>query len=481
VNRPITRLFVLVLIMFGALIGATSRWAVFDASALQNNKLNARTLLETQDIQRGTIFAANGTAIADSIRQPDGHYVRHYPYGPQFADPIGYSFPNQGSVGLEAYDNGVLAGTPLDHESVIDQLEGKQTGGDSVYTTLDPAAQEVAIEALDATHLTGAVVAMVPSTGAITVFASDPSYNPNLVAKGTGSAAFLHSGGSLFDQVAQGAPGEPPGSIQKVVTAIAAIDSGKFTPLSTVDGNSPQTFQGIPLNNDGNTSYGYVTLTYALTNSINTVYANVAQDLGGPILQKYMYRLGYYSNPPIDLPGNELTPSGVVENGKLVPPTGAVDVPLMGIGEGHLYVTPLQMLMVASAVANGGKLMRPYLTEKVLNADGVTVQRTKPSLFSTAMKPSTAAAVTTMMEDVVDDGTAAKALAGFDIKPIAGKTGTAELGNSTTSLNDAWFIAFAPGKDIAVAVVVEKTPLYGASAAAPIATEVIQSLVGANG
>lgn len=470
-NRPIARVFILVLVMFAALIAYTSRWTVFDATALQDNKLNARTLLETLDIRRGTIYAADGTVIADSVRQSDGTYARRYPYGPLFAAPVGYSYPDQGSVGLEAYDDGFLAGTPLDHQSVIDQLEGKQSGGDSVYTTLDPAAQRVALQALAATHLTGAVVAMVPSTGAIRVFATYPTYDPNKIPAG--------SAGVQFDRVTEAQ--DQPGSIQKVVTAIAAIDSGKFTPDSLVNGNSPQTFEGIPLNNDGNTSYGTISLTDALTQSVNTVYANVAQDLGGRVLQKYMDALGYYSDPPIDLPSGELTPSGVVIGAKRIQPSDGVDVPLVGIGEGELYVTPLQMVMVAAAVANGGKLMRPHITDRVVNADGVTVESVKPTALDTVMKSSTAAAVTTMMEGVVEDGTATQALAGFAIKPIAGKTGTAELGNSTNSPNDAWFIAFAPGRDIAVAVVVEKTFDYGASAAAPIAREVIQSLVGASG
>jgi peptidoglycan glycosyltransferase len=475
VNRPIARLFIFVLVMFAALIGFTSRWTVFDASALQNNRLNQRTLLETRNVPRGTIYAQNDTVIADSLRE-GGVYVRHYPYGALFADPIGFSFPNQGSVGLEDYDNAVLAGTPLDHESVIDQLEGKQTAGDSVYTTLAPTAQQVAMQALETTHLDGAVVAMVPSTGAIRVFASEPSFDPNLVGESKPQPA----GDSYFDQVAEGAPGEPPGSIQKVVTAIAAIDSGKLTPLSIENGNSPQTFEGIPLNNDGDLSYGDITITDGLTNSVNTVYANVAQTVGGDLLARYMYRLGYYRDPPIDLPSDELTPSGVRDaHNHLVAPQDS-DVPLMGIGEGQLYVTPLQMVMVAAAVADGGKLMRPYLTARVVNADGVVVRRTTPTLFSTVMKPSTATAVTAMMEDVVDDGTAADALAGFDIKPIAGKTGTAELSNAPNSPNDAWFIAFAPGHDIAVAVVVDHTTKYGADAAAPIAAEVIQSLVGAS-
>lgn len=478
-NRPIARLFVLVLVMFGALVAYTSRWSVFDASALQNNKLNARTLLETQDIQRGSIYAADGTVIADSVRE-NGRYVRRYPYGSLFANPIGYSFPNQGSVGLEAYDNGVLQGTPLDHQSVIDQFEGKQTGGDKVYTSLVPAAQEVALRDLEASQHTGAVVAMVPSTGAITVFASYPTYNPNLVPHLSYQHALdANPNGPEVDRVTQAE--DYPGSAQKVATAIAAIDSGKLTPTSILDGNSPQTFEGIPLNNDGNTSYGDVSLTYALTNSINTVYANVAQDIGGAILGKYLYRLGYYHDPPIDLPSNELAASGVRFKPTSLVPISQSDVPLVGIGEGQLEVTPLQMLMVTAAVANGGRLMRPHITQRVVNADGVTVTQVKPTLFSTVMKPSTAAALTMMMEGVVQDGTASKALAGFDITPIAGKTGTAELGNSTNAPNDAWFIAFAPGRDIAVAVVVEKTLDYGASAAAPIARDVIQSLVGAKG
>ena len=170
-NKPIARLFGLVVVMFALLIAFTSRWTVFDAKALQNNKLNARTLLETQRIRRGTIYADNGTALADSVSQPGAVYTRFYPFGSLFAAPVGYAFPNQLAAGIELFRNGVLTGTPIQHESVIDQLEGKQNGGDSVYTTLDPAAQQVAMSALAATHLSGAVVAMVPSTGAVKVFA----------------------------------------------------------------------------------------------------------------------------------------------------------------------------------------------------------------------------------------------------------------------------------------------------------------------
>jgi peptidoglycan glycosyltransferase len=472
-NRPIARLFVLVLAMFAALVAFTSRWTVFDASALQNNKLNDRTLLETRDVQRGTIYAAGNEVIAQSIHE-GGAYVRRYPLGALFAAPIGYAFPDEGTAGVEATRNSVLTGTPLDHESLIDQLEGKQTSGDSVYTTLDPTAQRVAQQQLAATHLTGAVVAMVPSNGDIRVWATDPTYDPNRYSSSSYRAALDRQGnGPLTDRVSQAE--DDPGSIQKVVTAIAAIDTGKFTPSSIINGNSPQTFEGIPLNNDGDTSYGEVSLTYGLTNSINTVFANVAQSLGSAVIARYMYRLGYYRDPPIDLPSGELVPSGVRTTSHGLTPLRDSDIPLVGIGEGELEVTPLQMVMVAASVANHGVLMTPHITSKVVNADGETVEKVKPSVFSTVMKPATATAVGGMMLDVTKDGTAAQALAGFKIE-VAGKTGTAELGNSTNSPNDAWFIAYAPYKDIAVAVVVEKTHYYGASAAAPIALAVIQSL-----
>lgn len=477
-NKPIARLFALVLVMFAALVAFTSRWTVFDASALQSNKLNHRTLLETRDVQRGTIYAANNKPIAESIHE-NSVYVRHYPQGSLFAAPVGYAFPEQGTAGLENYRDGVLTGTPLDHESLVDQLEGKQTSGDNVYTTLDPTAQRVAQQALAETHLTGAVVAMTPSNGDIRVWATDPTYDPNRYPSHSYRAALdKHPGGPLVDRVSQAE--DDPGSIQKVVTAIAAIDTGQFTPTSIIDGNSPQTFEGIPLNNDGNTSYGDVSLTYGLTNSINTVFANIAQKLGPDVIAKYMHRLGYYRDPPIDLPSGELVPSGVRTHAHGLTPLRDSDIPLVGIGEGELEVTPLQMVMVASAVANHGVLMTPHITSKVVNADGETVEKVAPSVFSTVMKRSTATAVGGMMLDVTKDGTAEQALAGFKIT-VAGKTGTAELGNSTNSPNDAWFIAYAPYRDVAVAVVVEKTYRYGASAAAPIALAVIQSLAGASG
>ncbi len=219
-----------------------------------------------------------------------------------------------------------------------------------------------------------------------------------------------------------------PGSTFKIVTATAAIDSGMYTPSSVINGNSPITVSGVPLANDGGRSWGLQTLTTAMTYSINTIFAQVAEHLGRRTMTDYMKRFGFYSKPPLDYPPTELRASDVHSfTGKPLPPASPdEDIGRIGIGEGGLAVTPLQMAMVAAAVANGGKLMTPHLTDRVVDQTGRTVETIKPSVYRQVMKPSTAAEVTQMMEKVVEEGTGtAVQLGGIS---VAGKTGTASIG-----------------------------------------------------
>jgi peptidoglycan glycosyltransferase len=480
VNQPIARLFLLVLVLFGLLVAFTSRWTVFDASALRANTNNARPGLEAQRVQRGAIVADDGsTVLANSVRGGDGVFSRHYPFGALFAPALGYYDPYNGDTGLEAYRNGVLAGSPPQQSSILDQFEGKRTNGDEVVTTLNVHAQQVAYR--DLAGRDGAVLAIVPSTGALKVFAASPTFDPNGVKTSAGFAAIQRQGGSLFDRAV--AAQYTPGSTFKIVTAIAAIDTGRYTPQSIINGNSPITVSGQPLSNDGGTSYGNVTLSDALTNSINTVFAQVAQGVGAPTLQTYMNRLGFYSTPPIDLPSGEVAESGVLVPGHkgYLPVTSGADIGRVGIGEGGLEVTPLQMLLVAAAVANKGRLMVPHLTEKIVNPDGQTVETIEPRLYSTVMKPSTAQQVGVMMENVVDDGTGtAAALTGIH---VAGKTGTAQdcsnLALIACQYNQDWFIAYAPVENpqIAIAVTVShQLNGFGGTIAAPIAKDVLEAL-----
>jgi peptidoglycan glycosyltransferase len=482
VNRPILRLFGLVGLLFALLVAFTSRWTFFEASSLRENPLNKRMLLEQERIERGEITAADGAVLARSVRGAEGVYQRVYPEGELFAAPIGFDYldPDLGSTGLERFRNPELTGQNTNNlQGVLDQLQGKEPRGDKVVTTLVPHAQRTALSALGEHE--GAVVAIEPRTGAVEVMASKPSYNPNAlrspVAKAKQAAEMTGSHPSRSEVNRATQFGYAPGSTFKVVTATAAIDTGAYTPESTVDGRNEVLISGVPLKNDNNESFGPITLTYALAHSVNTVYAQVAEHLGKRTLGRYMNRFGFDRKPKLDYPAEEMSASGEHDGERIVAPTSPqVDVGRLGIGQDKLAVTPLQMTEVAAAVANRGTLMVPHLTQRIVDAEGRTVQTITPRVQSVVMKPSTAASVTTMMEAVVKEGTGTAAqIPGI---PVAGKTGTAEtqFGNA---INNVWFIAFAPANNptVAVAVTLKAVPGEGATFAAPVARAVIESLL----
>jgi peptidoglycan glycosyltransferase len=472
-NAPIARLFVVFVVLFGVLVGFTSRWTVFEADALRDNPKNRRELLEEQKIRRGVIRAGDGTVLARSLKQPDDSYVRTYPTDRLFSHAVGYSFVRQGRAGLERYYDDDLSGRKGELGSLIDRLSGSEQDGDNLVTSLDPGAQRVALQQLNGRK--GAVVALDPRTGAIRVMASVPGYDPNTVKDQQEFTALNRDKDApLLNRNTQA--GYPPGSTFKVVTAIAAIDSGRYTPDSRINGRNGKRISGVPLNNDAGESFGDITLTEALTHSVNTVFGEVGEKVGKATMKKYMDRLGFGRPVEVDLPRDERAASGERQRGHIIPATrGAVDVGRMAIGQDKLTVTPLQMAMVAASVANGGKLMKPHLGNRIVDRDGRTVDRIEPEEMSEVMSPETASQVGAMMDQVVKEGTGtAAALEGID---VAGKTGTAEVDHGCP--NQLWFIAFAPAQDprVAIAVTVECGTGFGGTVAAPIAKAVMQELL----
>ncbi len=475
-NRPIVRLYGLVVVLFAVLIGFTSRWTIFQAASLRDNTLNKRAQLEQQRIERGRIVAANGLTLARSVRGSEGTYTRIYPTGELFANAIGYSFVNPGQTALERYRNNVLSGSSTSElQAILNQLQGQRKQGDEVQTTLIPSAQRVATAAL--AGYSGAVVALAPRTGAVTVMASSLSYNPNAIRSEAAHARLANDSRNapLVNRTVQF--GYPPGSTFKIVTATAAIDTGQFTPESTVSGRNDVIVSGVPLQNDEGHSYGLLTLTQALAHSVNTVWAQVAVKLGKGTMARYMRRFGFDRKPLLDYPADEMSASGEYYDGRLISPLSPrVDVGRMGIGQDKLDVVPLQMAEVAAAVANGGRLMVPHLTARIVDPDGRVVESIAPRVQSVVMKPSTAAAVTGMMEAVVNEGTGTSAqIPGVQ---VAGKTGTAET-QVGSALNNVWFIAFAPAKAprVAIAVTLKGVPGQGAAFAAPVAKRVMEALL----
>jgi peptidoglycan glycosyltransferase len=475
-NRPIVRLYGLVLLLFALLVAFTSRWTIFEASALRENPLNHRRLLEQARIDRGRIVTADGEVIAHSVLGREATFQRRYPTGAEFAAPIGYAYVDLGRAGLERYRNAPLEGQASSGlQAILDQLQGASNRGEEVVTTLDPDAQRTAIAALGGHE--GAVVALDPRTGAVRVMASTPGYDPNELRTPASYAKVAHAAGDpLVNRAVQ--YGYAPGSTFKVVTATAALDTGEFTPSSTLSGRNGIPVSGVPLSNDENESFGQLTLTQALAKSVNTVWAQVAEHVGKQTLARYMRRFGFDAEPQLDYPAREMSASGEYLSGErlLAPTSPLVDVGRMGIGQDKLRVTPLQMAEVAATVANHGRLMAPHLTARIVDPEGRTVEQIAPRVQSVVMKSSTASEITTMMEAVVNEGTAEDArIPGVQ---IAGKTGTAET-EIGTAINNAWFIAFAPAADptVAIAATVKGVPGYGATYAVPVARQVMEVLL----
>ncbi len=480
-NRQIVKLYGLIVVLFGVLVGFTSYWSVFEAEALEEKTANKRPLLEQQQIERGRIRAADGTVLARSVPKGSGddlRYVRRYPEGALFGHPIGYSFVEEGDSEFEQFHNDELVGEDSEFTSILDELRGKRQEGNDVVTNLDPEAQRVAMSALEAAGF-GAVVGIEPSTGRVRVMASNPPFDPNRIPTELKELNANTFETPLLNRATQGF--SPPGSTFKVVTAAAGLDSGAIDLESTIDAPATIDVQGQPLANSDGASYGAITLEPALTGSVNTWFAQLGEEVGSDTLFEYMDRFGFGSTPAIDLPDDQVERSGVYEGEDLLGRGDAVDVARIAIGQERLLVTPLQMAEVAAAVANGGRLMKPQIWSHVVDPDGRVTESLEPAEYSQPIDEETAATLTTAMEGVVDEGTGTNAaISGV---PVAGKTGTAETPFNESCVgggdNQAWFIGFAPADDpeIAIAATVECTSSFGGELAAPIFREVAEAIL----
>jgi len=470
-NTPIIRLYGLIALLFGVLVFATSWWSVFTAKDLRDNANNRRPLLAEQRIKRGTIRSADGKVLARSVKIDKDRYGRRYPTTDEFAHAVGYSFTSIGRSGLEQFRNDPLTGRRTELAGALDSLLSKTKAGDSIRTTLDSRAQRAAIDGLHGRK--GAVVVLDRRTGGVVAMVSTPSYDPNGLDNGATfkKLATDEQNSPLVNRATQS--GYPPGSTMKVVTAAAALDTGRYTPDSQVSGRNGKKISGVPLNNFGGEDFGNITLTDALTHSVNTVWAEVGEKLGKGTMAKYMTRFGFYKQPPIDLPSDQLLSSGERYRGKLLSPgSRRIDVGRMAIGQDKLLVTPLQMATVAATIANGGVRMEPHITQKIVDPDGRTLQTFNGKRAQRVMSADAASKLTAMMKNVVKEGTGtAAALQGVD---LAGKTGTAEI-DIQNQINDPWFIGFTD--KYAVAVVLERIPGgHGGPVAGPIAKQVLEAL-----
>ncbi len=474
-NGRITRLYAVLAVLFALLIGTVSYWQVIAAPGLATRQANQRLVYRELAIDRGRIVSSDGVVLARNrkIKGRDrDRYLRVYPEGGLAAHLVGYSTVQESRAGLEDAYNGTLTGSDTDLRGslgrLLDTVRGRTVVGDDLELTLVARAQREAMAALEESGRRGSVVALDPRTGGVLVLASWPTFDP-----GDPKASFDAPGAPLLDRATQGL--YPPGSTFKVVTAAAALDRGVINEGSRFSGPDCVVAQTRPLCNFRGEAPGDHDFRYALVHSINTSFAAIGKALGQQELEAGMASLGFFAKPPLPYPSDQIAPSGIyTTGGRLQSRRRAIDVERTAIGQGRLLATPLQMAMVASAVANGGTLLQPQAVLRVRDASGRIVSELRPRTIGEAMDRDTAALLADVMQDVVDDGTGTSAqIPGL---AVAGKTGTAETGRD--GQNDAWFLAFAPAESprVALAVVVEDTDQTGGQIAAPIAARVIRAL-----
>jgi peptidoglycan glycosyltransferase len=310
----------------------------------------------------------------------------------------------------------------------------------------------------------GAVVALDAKTGAVLALVSYPSYDPNKL-EADWKKLSQDKDSPLINRVTQGK--FTPGSSFKTVTAAAAIQENKVSTDTVLDAPSFLHIYGGKVTNYEGKEHGKITFADAFAKSVNTVFAEIGDELGGDKLVGYANAFGLSEPAPFDLPTNA---GNIPEPGDM----DKLEVAWMAVGQGRLLLSPLSMALVTQAIANDGQIMQPYLTQTVRNSQGETIFEQEPRSWLRPLSPQTAATIKELMVGVVDRGTARSAR--LQDVTVAGKTGSAEVENKKPH---AWFVGFAPAENprIVVAVVVENSGT-GGKIAAPIAREVIKRALG---
>ncbi|MDP9806328.1 peptidoglycan glycosyltransferase [Trueperella bonasi] len=477
-NPPLRKLVIVVIIMFVTLMVAATSIQFFRADSLNADSRNVRTLYKEYGVDRGPIIVA-GEPIADS--EPVNsvyNYQRTYLRPEMYAHLTGYfSVTHNSMTGIERAENSILGGSDsaLTPQRIEELFTGAEPEGGAVELTIDPAVQQAAWDALGDRR--GGVVAIEPETGRILALVSKPAYDPNLIASHDATVAreayqnYLAAESQPLLNRAIGDNLYAPGSVFKIITTAAMIENGDLTAESMVEApytySPPGTTHEIynPLQRQCGDGSGKVPLRTAFVESCNTAFAIGGLEVGDEEMIAMSEKFGFHQELTIPLP---VRPSRFPE------PQDEAELAMAAFGQRDVLTSPLQMAMVAAAVANDGTLMSPYLVERTLTADLAVISTTSPSTLSTPISEKTAGELESMMIDVVNQGTGAYAASSF--VQVAGKTGSAQIADGVSP--HAWFAGYdaSDSPQVAVGVFVENGG-DGGQVAGPIARAVIEAVV----
>ncbi|MFE2168219.1 peptidoglycan D,D-transpeptidase FtsI family protein [Streptomyces sp. NPDC059447] len=482
-NKPLRRISLFCGLLILALLIRTNWLQYVQAEELSTRKENRRVQIAQYATERGNIIVGGqpitGSAVTDGS---DYKFKRTYLDGPLWAPVTGYASQAFGSTQLESLEDGILTGNDdrLFFDRTIGMFTGEKKAGGNVVTTLNPAAQKAAYDKLG--NKKGAVAAIDPRTGAILALVSTPSYDPSRFAGN--SKADGQAWNELKDSEDKNLVNRalretyPPGSTFKVVTAAAALENGVVSDINApTDTPEPYILPGTktPMVNHA-AGCEKASLNDALKVSCNSVFANMGDKVGRDNMVKTAEKFGF-NNTKIDIP--------VRAFGSVYDKTMGKDGnALSSIGQFNTAATPLQMAMVASAVANDGKLMKPYMVDQLTAPNLDVIEKHEPQEMSRPISAENAQKLQQMMVNVVENGTGTTARIKGSV--VGGKTGTAQHGEGNKKRPYAWFISYAELPDhsspVAVAVVIEdssadREDISGAGLAAPVAKVVMEAVL----
>lgn len=440
-NKEFARVTYIFVTLFLVLCGYLVYFNVVKSKEVVNSPYNIRQDLMAERVVRGDIVDSQGEVLAQTVVGEDGSEVREYPNGDLFAHVIGYSV--KGKAGLESVQNfNLLTSNAFFPEKILNEFRDQKNKGDTVVTTLDTNLQQAAYNALGDNK--GAVVVMEASTGKILSMVSKPTYDPNTVYDNW-EALNTDEDSALLNRATMGQ--YAPGSIFKIVTALEYMrEYSNYSDYSYYcEGAITQDGTTIPCYN--HSVHGQQTLGDSVANSCNASFANIGLQLDASEWRKMTKELLFDQALPSDLKYME-------SKFRLTESDSSAEVMMTAMGQGKTQVSPYHMAMITAAIANNGKLMKPYLVDKITNYSGTTVKKYLPEKYKDLMTSEEAAQLTEYMKGVVDYGTGA-ALSGQSYT-VAGKTGTAEVSVDGQKVH-SWFMGFSnvDNPELVVCVVVE--------------------------
>ncbi len=460
-NRAMVKASYFMVAMFLSLVVYLVYFNVIRADSINSNAYNTKQSAKENMIIRGAIYSADGQPLAITNVDAGGNESRVYPYYQTFSHVVGYA--TNGRSGIESvYNDELLTCSSSILQQIEDSAQNVKVRGDSLYLTLNTSLQRAAYDALGNYGYNGAVVVLEPDTGKILAMVSRPGFDPNTISQDWDILVSDEANSPLLNRATQGL--YPPGSTFKVLTTLAYIRE------------NPDDYQNFTFNCQGLVSMGDVnitcyggsvhgseTLEQAFMNSCNGAFATI-----GTELEYDAYRdicEDFFFNDSIDLVLPTSESQFELESGSSVG-----EQMTTAIGQGDTLATPLQMAMVAAAVANNGTIMKPYLLDYIATYDGDVVREYNPSSYRTVMSSAEAEILAGYMTSTAQSGTAS-ALSGNGYT-VAGKTGSAEyeIDGSENMGTHSWFIGYSnvEDPDIAIAVIAENGG-SGSSTAVPIA------------